>query len=517
MNTSANAIGGRLREDDIYIEDDLAQPFYTTVTVEAYALKQLLKYDYASFILLFLAEEEGIEAGVPAFHEYVMGLMCGSSPRIAIAIPRDHAKTTLAKLSAIWHFIYTPSRFLVYLSNTNAVAAAATKDIISFICSEACVAIYGEPVFSQREDSKGNFTFTWCEKTVIVRALGAGQQVRGMNVDSKRPDLAVVDDVESAEEMETNKLGYEKLKKWFYTTFRKALDKRRNKIIQIGNLVSNKSILKDHLVSNHWTAVRLGAFTADGQVLWPARWSIEALRAEMLEYAKEGQLFGWLAEMLNMPMSESTGLLPGSGLKLGQVVYPDDENIMMRCITVDPAISTNMTHADSAVACVHIYIHGAWQLAEYVAARGVGPYDLFATIMELCIKWRVKTVGIESDAYQAALLAVCKHEAAKLGYKSIGFLPIASNRASKHSRIVAWTNMIKKGYYRLTMADMPLWREIQDYDLTTKRNKDDIIDCCAYILQMITLYIDRMETADFGPAIDADGHSPQSHTARTTA
>lgn len=480
---------------------------YAEVDIDLAQLREYLRLDFAAFIMLFLSEEEGIEHGVPDFHEYCFGLMVNEHPRTVIAIPRDHAKTTLAKIAAVYLFIYSPTRFLVYASNTNTIAAAACKDIANFIRSPQCTRIFGEPVFSQAEDAKGNYTLEWRGKIIIIRALGAGQQVRGLNVDNKRPDLAVVDDIESAEEAENNRYGYVKLKKWFYTTFRKALDKRRNRIIQIGNLVSNQSILKDHLESVNWQSLRLGAFTPQGEVLWPARWTIEALRAEMIEYAKEGQLFGWLAEMLNMPISSATNLLPSDQVSLVAPVDPGDERILMRCITVDPAISENMAQSDAAIAVVHVYLENRWQKAEHISLKGVGPYELFAEVALLALRWRVRVIGIESDAYQAALIHVCKHEAARMGYKQFQFVPVQSNRVSKHVRVLAWVNMIKKGHYALTINDIEVWQQVSDYDVTTKRNKDDLIDCCAYIIQMASLYAERMQQAWASGVLEHDEHS----------
>lgn len=468
---------------------------YADVTIDPRSLVDYLRYDAAAFILLFLSEEEGIEHGVPEFHEYVFSLMTNEHPRTAIAIPRDHAKTTLAKLAAVYLFIYSPTRFLVYASNTNTIAAAACRDIANFIRSPQCTRIYGEPVFSQAEDAKGNYTFEWRGKIIIIRAMGAGQQVRGLNVDNKRPDLAVVDDIESAEELESNKLGYEKLKKWFYTTFRKALDRRRNRVIQIGNLVSNRSILRDHLESPNWQSLRLGAFTRDGDVLWPARWTLETLRMEMIEYAREGQLFGWLAEMLNMPMSEATGILPADAVRIAAPLDPGDTRITMRCITVDPAITDNMAHADAAVVVVHIFAEGVWRKAEHKEMYGVGPYELYEEIVTLGLKWRARVVGVESDSYQASLLYVFKHESARLGVKQFIFVPTHSQRVAKAKRILTWVNMIKTGNYLLTINDMAVWEQIQSYDVTTQHNSDDLIDCCAYIVQMIARYAEQMQLA----------------------
>ncbi len=459
-------------------------------------LIDILRYDFKAFITLFLWEQDGIELGVPDFHEFVMSAMTNDTKtRVAIALPRDHAKTTMAKIAAIHHFIYASHRFAVFISNTSKVAAAGIKDIADFIRSPLVVSVYGEAIFTQAEESKGNYTLIWRGKTIILRALGAGQQVRGLNINNQRPDLAVIDDLESAEEKEDNKFGYDQLKNWFYGTFLKALDRRRNKVIQIGNLVANKSILADHLNSPFWYAIRLASFTPNGKVLWPARWTIAQLRADLLEYAREGRMQIWLAEMLNMPMETSNKLLSATKAVTAEPVSPEDERILIRCITVDPAISKNLAHANAAVVVVHVFIEDHWQVGEYHAGYGMDPYEIYDKIVELSLKWRVTAVGIEAEGYQEALINICKVEAARDGYRLFKFLPLVTGKIPKSYRIITWVAMVNKGFYRFTINDFQIFNQVNAYNINSDKNNDDIIDACSYIVQMIKNYLDIMSAS----------------------
>src|SRR3546814_15220900 len=67
-------------------------------------------------------------------------------------------------------------------------------------------------------------------KKCILRAVGAGQQMRGINIDNQRPDMAVVDDVEDNENTESELLQ-KKLDRWISGPFLKALA-RRKKVIR---------------------------------------------------------------------------------------------------------------------------------------------------------------------------------------------------------------------------------------------------------------------------------------------
>lgn len=483
------------------------------VKVDINSLREYLFWNHEAFIRLVLAEELGEHDVIPDFHIAGFRLMVSdetedpNNARIAIAWPRDHAKTTLAKVATVYRLVYGLSRFPLYLSNTSPVAAAASRDIIDFLTSDRIQSVYGDVTLEIDTRAKGQFQGTIRDfdgsvrNKFIILSLGAGQQVRGTNRSNRRPDYLIVDDLESAEEAETNKLGYEQLKTWFYGTLRKALATGNNKIVQIGNYVTAKSILGDHIASPYWISVRLSAFNAKGQPLWPQRWTIEALRIDFLEYLHAKRIHVWLAEMLNLPFSDSAAGIKPDNLRLAAPISPGDPRILLRCITCDPAISTNIKRADSCVIAVHVLVrdHSAqapyWQLAEISSEKGRGPYATYNDMVALALKWHVRAIGIESEAYQEALIHIAEHEAARAGYWHFKFCKLTTMKRSKASRIIAWSEALNSDLYRLSHNHLGILTQLLQYDVHSDTNVDDEIDCCAYILHMIKNFLGEMATA----------------------
>lgn len=473
----------------------------TDVQADPIELRKLMKHDLVAFISFLLYDQDGIENGIPSFHVYGLQRMIDpNDPQVVIAWPRDHAKTTLMKIAILYLIFYTNFKFFVYLSNTNTVAADAVRDIADMLRRPEVQAIYGAAMFTQQEESKGNYTLDLEGKRVVLQAKGAGQQIRGTNKGNQRPDFLAIDDLESAQEGEENKLGYEGLKTWYYGTVKKALDKRRNKTVQIGNFVSNKTLLGDHLKSPHWTSIKLSAITKDGKSLWPAFWPLEKLKLDFLEYIEAGVMHTWLCEMLNMPLSSSSNIVDHSKVKFMDDVSPVDERILLKCITVDPAISENIKYADSAVICCHVYLNNYWQLAEIKSFKGIGVFELHDEIMKVAAKWRVNVVGIEIGGYQDALRQVCELECARNNIHHMEFVKLVNNSKSKAVRVVAWASMLSKGLYRLAFSQVAVYEQLIEFDVHAKNNKDDEIDCAGFILQMVDKYLDKL--ANFSKSED---------------
>ena len=75
-----------------------------TVQVSTAEAKRRLKEDGNFFIEFFIPEQ--LEFPVPQLHKDIwVRLTDPTKDRVLLAIPRDHAKTTLAKLSVVWHFL----------------------------------------------------------------------------------------------------------------------------------------------------------------------------------------------------------------------------------------------------------------------------------------------------------------------------------------------------------------------------------------------------------------------------
>ena len=476
-------------------QDLLASTSSVPAQFDLAQVREMLRVDPEFFINFFLGEE--ITVPVPDFHKVVFGQMVNQDTAhkyFACAIPRDHAKTTLAKLAVIWFYLFSPYRFVLYLSNTAPIAIEACRDIANFIESENFVAVFGAVEWIVRQEGTGLYKFKLAlpggkEKVCILRALGAGQQVRGINIDNQRPELAIVDDLESKENTATPHLR-KQLKEWFFGTFRKALDKFNHKIVQIGNLVSPVGILKDNLESEYWTSMRLGAILSNGQPLWPDAWPILKLQAEFDEYHRAGLMHVWFGEMMNIPIPEGSGLIASEEIRYMPAVSPGDCEYGF--ITIDPAISEK-TWADKSAIVAHGWLKDErrWVICEHIHQSGLDPLYLINSAIRMAIRWRFAMIGVESVAYQAALVHFFKYILVKYQHLGIQVVPLFAS-AAKTTRLAAWCAYIREGTYYLPRGDLEITSQLLLYDPSKRDNEDDLIDACAYGPQMIEMYLPRI-------------------------
>lgn len=463
-------------------------PDMVPVAIPKDSIIYALEHDSDTFINFFMGEE--LEFPVPEFHKLVFSKMVSSAiPYFACAIPRGHAKTTLAKLAVVWLLLFSPFRFIIYVSNTSTLAVMACQDIIKFLESDNFKSVFGEIKFDIYQAGSGLYKFTIGNKTCILRALGAGQQVRGINVDNQRPECAVVDDLEDNENLETE-LSFKKLKNWWYGRFRKCFA-RNHKIIQIGNMIALQCLLKEHCDSKYWHSMRYGALLSNGEPLWPELWPLEKLKADMQEYLEQGEIDTWFAEMMNYPMSPDNAVIRPDEITYAPTPMPGEGEYGF--ITVDPAISAQ-TWAHKAAIWVHVFYENQWHLVDNVSDTGLDPLQMFNEIMKLAYKWHIHVVGIEAQQYQAALQPVFEYLCAMQGIEHMQFINLLHYNA-KSQRIASWAAMIKKKEYVLPQGNEALTFQLLAYNPTTKQNEDDDIDCCAFGPQMIQNHIiDIMHT-----------------------
>lgn len=451
-----------------------------------------LEYDCRFFIQFFIGEE--LEFHIPDFHvESWETMTMDGILKIALALPRGHAKTTLMKLCCIWHFLFRHYRFILYVSNTQPVASEACKDIANYLRCDNFVAMFGVVIFSMEQDQKGQYDFTleirqadgtYKTKKCILRARGAGQQVRGLNIGNVRPELACVDDLEDDDNTATPGL-IKKLWTWFYGPFIKALSRNKPKIIYAGNMLSNKSLLHYFCSENSgWHSIRYGCIRSTGEPLWKDLWPIEAIRADFVEYQKLGMIARWFAEMMNLPMAEGQGLILSEDIPYAVLILPGQQE--MAFVTVDPAIS-QATYANDSAVVVHAYRNGVWVIAQYTTGK-FQPDALFHVIVTLCLMWQTRAVGVESAGYQRVLEFVWKAMMI-VTKQSFEICMVPHYNKNKTERLIAFCSLLRKKVWALQEGDFAVTEELLAYDPMKANNKDDLIDACSMGVTMTQLYM----------------------------
>jgi hypothetical protein len=458
-------------------------------------IRFLLKTSPKFFIEFFLGDELTHE--VPQLHEEIFERMISSThERNLLAIPRDHAKTTLAKLAVAWHFMFTEFRFPVYLSNTNAIALGACKDIMQYFENPNYIAVFGKIRITKASENDSLWQFDMPMggnriKKCILRAIGANQQMRGINIDNQRPDLAVIDDVESDEN--TSSPGLQaKLDRWMFGPFLKAIARNRRKILWLGNMLAKTSLLARLSKSARWNPIVFGCLIIDEitgtlKSLWPDRWSIEELIEDYREYISLGQLATWMCEMMNMPGFGANGFTQDSVYFQPQ---PSTDECRAAFLCLDPAFGMEAEHDNSSITVHVIREDGLPMVAEEITGK-MTEAEILDNMIMLATKWGAWVWGIEAVAAQRVLISLFN---LLLSQKNlihrVTMLPLISGSGdSKTSRIRAWASLMGKKAYAIYEEAIPIVTELFAYDARKKKNVDDRIDSCSYGPIMMEQYL----------------------------
>lgn len=457
-----------------------------TVQIDPVLIRKMLRNGTGEvFIEFFLADQLDME--VPQFHLEIWGLLTDEEKeRVLLAIPRGHAKSTLAKLCVIWYWLFTRHRFCVYLSNTAPIAKGACRDIIDFLSVPNFVEIFGRVRMIKQSENEGLWIFDLPMgdgrvKRCILRALGQGQQMRGINIDNQRPDLGIVDDVEDNDNT-ASETQQRKLDQWMYGPFLQAFAKRR-KFIWLGNMLSKTSLLARQSRNKLWNPVIFGCLVKlpDGRLvpLWPDRWTVEDLIESLKEYRNMGLIETWMCEMMNMPGHGENGF---SSDQMFYMPTPDPSNIEAAWITIDPAFGLK-AHNDESAISVHVLpvgssipvtippVHGRWN-----------ENQLFNEALALATYWNAWTWGIEAVAAQRVLIPHFQLLSLIRGMPNrIEFVPLMSGRGDpKIGRIRAYVSLLSSHEWAISEDDIDLTTQLLGLDMRRADQGDDIADSAAY-------------------------------------
>lgn len=139
--------------------------------------------------------------------------MSKEETRNVVAAPRGHAKSTLVSFAyPLWCICYNYKKFILIISATGAVA----KEFLLNIRTELEFNELIREDFGELKDESGlwNNSEVLTKNKVFLTSKGAGTQIRGLNFNHTRPDLVIVDDLETAESVASPTQNAD-LHKWF--------------------------------------------------------------------------------------------------------------------------------------------------------------------------------------------------------------------------------------------------------------------------------------------------------------
>lgn len=426
----------------------------------------------------------------PDFYIGLFQLLTTRSPkqmkrilRFALGLPRGHAKTTFIKIIIAWLIVYDKISFAVIVCATQPLAENLLEDVNDMLSSENARLIYGDwnsQLSTDRNDLKKCF---YHGRPVTLVARGGESSIRGINIKHARPDLIFCDDAQT-KECDDSPAESEKFAARMVAMFKIIAPLGSRLIIYVGNMYSEGCFLAQLSRSASWVSLITGAIKADGTPLWPELHSLEELMESFYHDESLGRADVWFAEVMNDPISKSLSLLSGNlpeyPLALSGIV-PDGVYL-----TIDPAGFRD--NSDDNVIVVHYVYDGKGMVAELDAGIK-DPEQLIVRALQLALEHGASLIAIEEVGYQQTLLFWVRKYLINERISGIHVVPLKPSGRSKEARIRLFVQELLAGNYYLLLAARALfvWQAML-YKIGKKKNKDDILDACAYGLDVRTHY-----------------------------
>lgn len=137
-----------------------------------------------------------------------------SGKSLVIAFPRGFGKSTYAWVFfPTWNVLTGKYRFIVFIASSKERAEEQFKTFRAELLTNPYLATAVE-VVSAKADSIEYIDIV-TKNRHFLKAYGAGQNLRGLRYFDVRPDLVILDDIESFEEIRSENYR-KKLKSWFF-------------------------------------------------------------------------------------------------------------------------------------------------------------------------------------------------------------------------------------------------------------------------------------------------------------
>jgi len=430
----------------------------------------------------------------PKCHEEWWDLCCSEDKQIAIAAPREHAKSTAITLSFVLAAVlFRQHQFVLIVSDTESQSTLFLGDIKQeLIENEDIISLFGVKQFTKMAETDIIVEMDDGYKFRIM-AKGAEQRLRGIKWENKRPGLIVCDDLEGDEQV-NSKDRREKFKRWFYGALKPSLA-RGGKIIVVGTILHMDSLLenlmpdlnlktticeelKDYSVARNpmWVAVKYRAHNSDfSRVLWTEHKPASELKRMRQDFLEKGLLDVYSREILNYPIDESTAYF-----KRDDFISVTDEDRNSRLdyySAIDFAISTAERSDYTVIATVGVNSDGALLVVDIRRGRW-DANEIIEEMFSVHKRYHPELFVVESGAIQKAIGPFLQKEMQRRGY--INLYPVTPIK-DKAYRARSLQARMRAGGIRFD-KDKMWYPNLEDEMARFPRDRhDDQVDALAWI------------------------------------
>jgi len=494
-------------------------------------------YEYFSDDMNPENENNLIPAGIsifdaPQFHQELTGylneFLTDPTNRIAWSVPRSHAKSTyLSNMFPLYNIVYNLRQFILIISETQDGAKMFTDYVNNQLKeNEKLRQDFGEIMSpNSRENVRDNSEKFVTLNNIMVASGSTQKQLRGMKFLNARPDMIIMDDLESEKNTATPELRQKNLI-WYTKAVNPLGDPDRTAFIYMGTLVNPNGLLPYVMQRADFRAKRYSAIVSppERQDLWeeyekiyrdldiPDRkeraedfyWlnqeemdkGVEVLWQTRMPYYKLIQekcnvgTRAFNSEYLNLPYSEEDAIF-----KPDMFTFYDEKDLYDdrgRMIPMDlygfwDVAITGKGDYNAIVTIGRDRTTGVFYVLDAYAGK-INMHEALKVAEEKILEYKHHTFGVETIQAQWSMYQQLRVNLSKRSYFATR-LKSVQPRTKKEIRIEALEPLVEAGQIRFKKQHRLL---IEQLELFPQAEHDDLPDALASCVDMAGNHRKRM-------------------------
>ena len=384
--------------------------------------------DLITFGQLF-SPQDFLASTSPKFHHEVGGLLIDRKiQQLALVLPRDHAKSTLAATAVLHRFLFATKErpeFIAWIGEAQDQAIDNLGWIQNHIYSNPAIHYY----FGDLEGDKWTKNEFTLKNGCRMIAKGASQRLRGKKQLSTRYTGIILDDFESELNTKTPE-ARQQIKNWVTAAVYPAIDFDKGGFLWCNGTIVHYDSFLNNIVDGYknaeksgeeysWDVVTHKAILDDGTPLWPSRWPLKKLEERKQFYIDSGTPAKFYQEYMNQAKSPEDQIFSeddiNDGYYKGNLRFSEEYNSWYLTlddgrkeyvniyIGVDPASTLSTRNDYSVIMVIAVSAEYDYYVIEYWRKR-VLPMECADEIFKITERYRpVKRINIETISYQEML------------------------------------------------------------------------------------------------------------------
>jgi hypothetical protein len=403
--------------------------------------------------------------------------------QLALGLPRGFAKTSLIKLFALYCILFTSKRFILVLAENTSKAVNIVSDIMDMLDEPNIKRTFGDWRVGCETDQQALKKFGFRGRNIILLAATVGT-IRGITLKNARPDVMIMDDIQSREVAESQIVS-DSLEREMYGTAMKAKSPEGCLFIFIGNMYPTKWSILRHLKTNpNWIKFIAGGILADGTSLWEDLQPIEQLHKEFQNDLASGHPEIFYSEVLNDENASANSSIDIS--KIPPYPFSEGDIPAAKFLIIDPS---NDKATSDAVSIGYFEVHNGYPVLMDLVEGRLSPGDTIRESLKLCFKYGANLIAIESNAFQYSLLYWFNFITLQMGVQGIDPVEIYSGSTSKNSRILSMFLQLLKGELWIhPRCSSQTHLQLSQFNALKRDNTDGLLDLLTYAPKVLELY-----------------------------